>query len=239
MLNVILAGISQRPDIQIVGIDCAGGVELSDWSSRFSLFATNQVEAVDALEALWIEHERRIKWLLANGHKSVANAGYSPEMPLWVVVIDEAAQLFRLESTNREEKATGQRLVDLVTRLVTVARKTGIVVILATQKPTTNTLPSLIRDNAQVKVCFRVMTPEAATSVLGDSVSSAPMSPTLIPREARGQAIAEGQDGELTVVRSFFINEDNDRAIANRYAHLARPIPREQDGDVVDAEVEE
>src|SRR5690606_34301902 len=119
---------------------------------RFSEFATNQEQAIDALEALWQEHERRIEWLKANGYKSVSNAGHSEEMPLWLGVIDEAAQLFRLESTNRDEKERGKHLVDLVTRLVTVSRKTSIVVVLATQKPTTNTIPSLIRDNAQVKV---------------------------------------------------------------------------------------
>lgn len=222
--NVVLAGLAQRPDVQIVGIDCAGGVELSDWAPRLSALATSQEEAIDALQALWEEHERRIEWLKAHGYKSLANAGFSEEMPLYVAVIDEAAQLFRLESPNKEDKARGSQLVDLVTRLITVSRKTGIVVILATQKPTTNTLPSLCRDNAQVKVAFRVTTAEAAKSILGDSASVAPVPPTAIRRDQKGVAIAEGADGELTVVRSYYIDEESDRAIAQAYAHLARPL---------------
>lgn len=223
-LNVLLAGVSQRPDVQIVGIDCAGGVELEDWSPRFSAFATDQDSALEVLRELWGEHERRIALLRRRGFKSLTNMGFSEEMPLLLVVIDEAAQLFRLESTNKEDKAKGNELVDLATRLVTVARKTGIVVVLATQKPMATTLPTLLRDNAQVKVSFRVVTEDAARAVLGASASSSFMSPTEIRRDERGVAIAEGADGELTKVRSFYISEESDRTIARQYAHLAKPL---------------
>lgn len=236
-LNGLLAGVAARPDVQIIGIDCAGGVELADWSSRFFEFATNQFEAIESLSAVWAEHERRILWLRAHGHKSVANAGYSPDLPLLLVIIDEAAQLFRHDSSDKEEKARGDQLNSLVTRLVTVSRKTGISVVLATQRPMSSVISTNIRDNMQNKVCFRVMTPESATAVLGDGASYAPMSPTAIKREDKGVAIAEGIDGELTVVRSFYISEESDRAIARQYAHLARPLPVQTDEDIVDAEV--
>lgn len=236
--NVLLAGIAQRPDVQIVGIDPAGGVEFSDWCPRMSVLATNQDEAIDALTRVWEQvHQPRIKWLVDNGYKSVANAGYSKDMPLWVVVIDEAAQLFRLDSPIKEDVAKGKQLVDLVTRLVTVSRKTGIVVWLMTQKPLTSVIPSLVRDNAQVKVAFRLMTPEAAATVLGDAASVAPMSPTEIRLDQRGVAVAATESGDLKVVRSFYISEESDRAIARQYAHLTRPLPYVNDGDIVDAEV--
>jgi S-DNA-T family DNA segregation ATPase FtsK/SpoIIIE len=235
--NVLLAGMAPRVDIQIVGIDCAGGVELSDWQPRFSEFATNQEQAIDVLTALWSEHERRIIWLREHGYKSVSNAGYSETMPLWICLIDEAAQLFRLDSSNKEEKARGQQLNDLVTRLVTVSRKTGIVVVLLTQRPMSSVISTNIRDNMPHKVCFRVMTPESATAVLGDAASYAPMSPTEIKREQKGVAIAEDEDGDLTVVRSFFITEESDRAIARQYAHLARRLPRQHEDGIVDAEI--
>ncbi|OIQ88392.1 DNA translocase FtsK [mine drainage metagenome] len=235
--NVLLAGIASREDIQILGIDCAGGVEFEDWRPRMFGCATNQEEAIEHLEALWNEYKRREEWLKSVGFRSVKNAGLSAEVPLIVCLIDEAAFLFRLDAANKQEKERGQHLVDLVTRLVTLARRAGIVVVLMTQKPTTNTLPSIIRDNAQVKVSFRVTTPEAATAVLGDSASLAPISPTEIGREQRGVAIAEGADGDLTVVRAFYINEESDRAIARRYAHLTRPLPRAGDEDIVEAEI--
>lgn len=223
-LNVLLAGVSQRSDVQIVGIDCAGGVELEDWSPRFSAFATDQDEALTALRALWDEHERRIKWLRAKGFKSLTNAGFTDEMPLYLCVIDEAAQLFHTGSGSKDDKARAHELIDLTTRLVTVARKTGIVVVLATQKPTYDTIPTLLRDNAQVKVSFRVTTEDAARAVLGANASSAVMSPTQIKRTEKGVAIAEGADSELTKVRSYYISEESDRAIARQYAHLARPL---------------
>ncbi|MBM7331399.1 hypothetical protein JS562_51955 [Agrobacterium sp. S2] len=223
-LAVLLAGVSQRPDVQIIGIDCAGGVELSDWQPRLSALATNQEEAIEVLEALWVEHERRVEWLKAHGYRSMANAGLSAEMPLLLCVVDEAAQLFMLNSTDKEEVTRGKRLVALVTRLITVSRKSGVVVVLATQKPVAETLPTLCRDNAQVKIAFRVTTLEAAKSVLGDSVHAAPVSPTEIKREQKGVAVAEGPDGDLTLVRSYYMDEEADRAVAQAYAHLRRPL---------------
>lgn len=236
--NVMLAGLSSRPDVQIIGIDPAGGVEFSDWAPRMSALATDQDSAIDALTRVWEQvHEPRIRWLRENGFKSLANAGYSEAMPLYVVVIDEAAQLFRMDSPIKEDVTRGKRLIDLVTRLVTVSRKTGIVVWLMTQKPLTSVIPSLVRDNAQVKVAFRVMTPEAATTVLGDAASVAPMSPTEIRLDQKGVAVAATESGELKVVRSFYINEESGREIARRYASLARPLPRQTDEDIIDAEV--
>jgi DNA segregation ATPase FtsK/SpoIIIE-like protein len=47
------------------------------------------------------------------------------------------------------------------------------VTILATQKPTSDSLPTDIRDNASLRVCFGVQSTYAASAVLGDDWSAA------------------------------------------------------------------
>ncbi len=46
-------------------------------------------------------------------------------------------------------------------------RGAGIQVILATQKSTTDAVPSAIRDQCGIRICFRVMTRDAVESALG------------------------------------------------------------------------
>lgn len=222
-LNVLLSQMAYCPDIQICGIDAAGGVELGDWSPRFSALAIDQDEAIEMLESLWEIHQSRIKFLKENHKKSISNYGYSEDLPLIVVAIDEAAQLFLLESTDREQKAKGQKLVNLVQNIVTVSRKTGICVLLATQKPGSTTIPTGIRDNMGVKVSYRVTTGATAAMVLGDVDMSA-IAPTNIKLHDKGRAVVADQDSVLQYVHSRLITEETGMAIVEENKHLRKSL---------------
>lgn len=222
-LNVILSQLAYLTDVQVCGVDAAGGVELEDWSPRFSALAIDQDEAIEMLEKLWEIHLHRISLLKKAHKKSISNLGYSEELPLIVLVIDEAAQLFRLESTDREQKAKGNKLVDLIQNLVTVSRKTGICVFLATQKPSATTIPTGIRDNMGVKCSFRVTTGSVATMVLGEVDMSA-ISPTEINLKDKGRAVVADQDSVLQFVQSRFISEETGMAIVEETKHLRKPL---------------
>lgn len=43
-----------------------------------------------------------------------------------------------------------------------------------TQKPTTDCLPSQLRDNCGARICFQISTPEAARAVLGNLPDGSP-----------------------------------------------------------------
>lgn len=222
-LNVILSQLAYLPDVQVCGVDAAGGVEFGDWSPIFSALAIDQDEAIEMLEKLWEIHLYRIGLLKKAHKKSISNLGYSEDLPLVVLCIDEAAQLFRLESTDREQKAKGNKLVDLIQNLVTVSRKTGICVFLATQKPSATTIPTGIRDNMGVKVSFRVTTGSVATMVLGEVDMSA-ISPTDINLTDKGRAVVADQDSVLQFAQSRFISEETGMAIVEETKHLRKPL---------------
>jgi hypothetical protein len=222
-LNVILSQLAYLPEAVLLGVDAAGGVELADWAPRFSALAIDQDEAIEMLEKLWEIHLYRINLLKKAHKKSVSNLGYSEDLPLIVLVIDEAAQLFRLGSTDKEQKAKGNKLVDLIQNLVTVSRKTGICVFLATQKPGAETIPTGIRDNMGVKVSYRVTTSATAFMVLGD-VDMSDISPTDIKLEDKGRAVVADQDSVLQFVHGRNISEETGMAIVEETKHLRKPL---------------
>lgn len=223
-INVLLANVSHRPDVQLIGIDLKGGLELGDWEPRCAAVAFDQAAALSVLDRLHLLHKARMQLLRTAGYASMANHGYSVDHPLYLVVVDEAAELFSPEGSSKEAKVLASDLLAQTSRIVRLCRATGIVVLLATQKPTADSLPTIIRDNAPAKTAFRCTTAEQAVSILGDAARSAEFAPTDIGIAEKGVAVTADADGVLRRVRSFYISEVSRRAVVAATAHLARPL---------------
>ncbi|WP_158716348.1 FtsK/SpoIIIE domain-containing protein [Blastococcus sp. Marseille-P5729] len=221
-ISAVLAALAPRADVQIVGIDMKGGLEMAAWRPRLSTVAGDQTTAIDVLEQLDRLRLARQDQLLAAGATNAATLGWSTDFPLVVAVLDECAEAFAPEDTSKEAKERTARLTALTSRLVRLGRAVGVVAVLATQKPTAESLPTPIRDNAGTRVAMRCTTPEQARAILGDTPDGAP-SPTAISRETPGVAVAE-VGGELRRVRVAFVPDEVRRQIAQATAHLARPL---------------
>ena len=105
------------------------------------------------------------------------------------VILDEAQTWFTMPS-DKEKKVFVAEARELVETLIRKGRSAGIVVVLTTQKPSAASIPTDLRDNAALKLCFKVTTPEMAVTVLGQQASDAP-SPTDIARSAHGRFVME------------------------------------------------
>jgi hypothetical protein len=223
-MNVLLANVAHRPDVQIVAMDMKEGLEMKPWLDRCSATAFTQTDAVKVFQQLMELHKRRAEVLHRSGKASFANLGYSETNPLHLVVIDEAAELFTPESSSKEDKAVAADCLTYVSKIVRLCRATGIFVVLATQKPTVDSLPSIIRDNCASKIAFRCMTNEQAIAIHGDALKVAEFSPTSIKKDQKGVAVAANADGDLYRVRGFYLGEEDRREIVRRTAHLARNL---------------
>ncbi|HEY1571683.1 MAG TPA: cell division protein FtsK [Pseudonocardiaceae bacterium] len=96
-------------------------------------------------------------------------------MPVTVVIIDEV-QVF-LENHTRQQiggkKATlGEYIADLLTYLVRKGPAAGIVVIIATQRPDSNTIPSRLRAVLGSRFALRVMDWRDSNIVLGEQMNT-------------------------------------------------------------------
>ncbi|ACU37530.1 cell division protein FtsK [Actinosynnema mirum] len=145
-------------------------------------------------------------------------------MPVTGVVIDEV-QVY-LENTTRVEvggrKTTlGLYVADLLTYLVRKGPAAGIVVVLATQRPDSNTIPSRLRAVLGSRFALRVMDWRDSNIVLGEQMNTRGYdASTLLPAH-RGVGILR-PDGEMgsdvlaTTVRTYYLPNPDWRTICTR-----------------------
>ncbi len=116
------------------------------------------------------------------GESNLWSVGPSRTHPVVVVVIDECqAYLDGKSFPTKESKAVGAEGDSIVRDLVKRGRSAGIIVILSTQRPTADSIPTSTRDNCGLRVCFSVRTREAAAAVLGEFSTESDISPIGAP----------------------------------------------------------
>lgn len=225
-LTTLMAALVPRPDVQLVVIDGKGG---SDWSwiaPRASVHWVDDEDLDGVLNVMTRVHDEmrhRLQTMKSvTGNSNIWHSGPTPEMPLLVILVDECQTFFDTKGLPKDRKATADAIAARCTSLVKKGRSAGILVISTTQKPTSDSIPTALRDNSALRICFRVMTPEAEASVLGDRGEP---SATAIGASLPGMAIVATETGERERVRFSYLPEDTAEAWARQHAHLRRDLP--------------
>jgi DNA segregation ATPase FtsK/SpoIIIE-like protein len=229
-IRSVLAPLLRSRHTQFACIDGKGGSDWAPFSDR--CFASISVlddpePAVDLLRSLEAERKRRVTVLpKLRGSSNFWSGGPGPELPLIVLVIDEAQAILDSSYHSKTDK-TAQALVaeaqGLCKRLSALGRSAGLLTVVATQKPTSESIPSMVRDNATAAICFSVATRQAAEAVLGDKPDKAfaddadPPSPIGLPQ---GVAVVAMPGESLVKVRVPYIPEAVLRETARETAHL-------------------
>ncbi|WP_131817905.1 type IV secretory system conjugative DNA transfer family protein [Mycobacteroides abscessus] len=140
-------------------------------------------------------------------------------------VLDECQTWLDTSGMDKDEKACADEVRKLIRTLVQKGRSAGIIVVLTTQKPDATSIPTVIRDNAALKVCFRVSTPEQAITVLGRQASGAP-DPTEILMSTRGRGVMETEGHGIVLFQAGY------RDPAELDAELSQRQPVEDQSEV-------
>jgi DNA segregation ATPase FtsK/SpoIIIE-like protein len=135
---------------------------------------------------------------------------------LHVVVIDELA--LYVAGT---DKKSAQRFAELLRDLVARGRAAGIVVLAATQKPSTDIVPSTLRDLFGFRWALRFATRDASDTVLGAGWASEGFSASNLNSARRGVGLLLHEGGVPVQLRTFHLNDDDVRVLAER-ARLLR-----------------
>jgi len=141
-------------------------------------------------------------------------------MPLIVVVIDELAHY--LNGPDRRQNA---EFANLLRDLVSRGRAVGIVVLAATQKPSTDVIPSAIRDLFGFRWAFRCTTPQASDTILGQGWASLGHTASAIDPAARGVGLLLHEGGQPVRMRACYLDDDDLVALAERAAALRAGQP--------------
>ena len=181
--------------------------------------ARNFEEIADYMDRMVTEGYRRLDELgeLKDGESNFWKSSITPDTPFKVIVIDECQLIFGTKPKNKEEREAIERIEDAVGEIVKVFRQAGYCVILATQKPTSDTIPTHIRDNCGLALSFRVSKTVSEMATLGDAKDGETIFATDIPKRLRGTAVMADENGERQMIRYAYLDEKRIEKELNEY----------------------
>lgn len=203
-INYMLYQASRFSQVQFVICNAAGKPDYVQWLPRASAVAVGKLATDAAIDgALDIMHERYAT-LLPEGissHMTDAMARayalttsrqvvISDDMPLIVIIIDEFVQYLAGRGTKDRNTAK-------LHELITIGRAAGMLVILATQRPSVNVASTDLRENVPFKVSF-ALDRNGAHMVFGDQADEVPLEELDIP--GHGYAIVDGQRANIPFI---------------------------------------
>ncbi|BBY56162.1 hypothetical protein H7J07_06755 [Mycobacterium koreense] len=123
------------------------------------------------------------------------------------VILDECQTWLDQSGMDKDEKSLSSEITRLIRTLVQKGRSVGIIVVLTTQKPDAVSIPTVIRDNSALKICFRVSTPEQGITVLGRQSPGAP-DPTEILMSTKGRGVMETEGQGIVLFQAGYAAPD-------------------------------
>lgn len=235
-MTALVSGLLTSESVALAVIDGKGGTDW-DWvEPRASLFAKdglddlNLVQVIDGIVDLMRYRLATQKDL--RGSSNFWDLPLSPSSPAVILLIDECQTIFDMRGPSKENRDRASHACAQVEKLVRLGRAAGIITILMTQKPTVDSLPSAIRDNASLRVAFRVATSAAEESILGDAARTSSVRATEIAPNMRGVAVVADPDGALERVRFGFIPENRAADLAEATANKRPQLSGEREGMV-------
>ncbi len=149
------------------------------------------------------------------------------------VGVDECHELFE-----HEDKAVADEFIRIFTDLVKRGPALGIMVYLATQKPSAKSIPTGISDNAVIRICLKVHGQTSNDQVLGTSAHKMGIKATMLAFEDKGVAYLKGEGSDAKIVRGVVgLDTPTAEKVALR-ARAARELEGRLTGHAIGEEME-
>jgi S-DNA-T family DNA segregation ATPase FtsK/SpoIIIE len=227
-VRCVLAGCALDPRVQLRVWELKGSGDLESFERIAHRYGSGVDDAtiegcLNDLRELLAELEQRaarLKALRATARdlvpdsKVTSDLAQRREMGLYpiVMVADEAQELFAHSDFGKE---AGQ----LATSIIKRGRALGVVLVLATQRPDKDSLPTGVSANVSTRFCLRVMGQIENDMVLGTSSYKNGVRATLLTRSDKGVGYLVGATDQPTVCRSYYLGaEATDSIVARAYA---------------------
>lgn len=128
--------------------------------------------------------------------------------PFEVIIIDEVQELLDTQGANKEDKELMGAATRDLKSLVKKGRAAGYFTILSTQKSTSDSIPTAIRDQMPIRISGRQMTVASTIAALGD-LPEGVLSPheDIAPNQPGRLIVYEG--GTTDMVQGFYLDESN------------------------------
>lgn len=206
-VSVLIACAALDPAVRIWGLD-AKRLELGLWRPVLDRFVGNDIDAaIGAMTDLQTIMDDRYTALEATGRRKVTPA----DGPLYLFAIDEL-RFFTGHSDRKKRQAFNDLAIDLAAR----GRAAGIILAAATQKPSTDVVPSSLRDLLAYRWAMRCTTKDASDTIIGAGWASSGFSAATIDTRTPGVGLLLAEGDRPRRVRSGYLSDDEIRIIAAR-----------------------
>jgi S-DNA-T family DNA segregation ATPase FtsK/SpoIIIE len=206
-LNLITAHGALSADCQLALID-GKQVELGPWRHCADIFVGPSItDALAAMTTLQQTMNDRYDHLLATGRRKITR---QTGETVWLVMIDEYAYF----STTVGKKQQRDEFEALARDLVARGRAAGVIVILATQRPSHQIIDPSLRDLFSYRLAFRCTTDSSSDVVLGQGWAKEGYTAAEIDPLARGVGWLLSETGVPRRIKTAYLTDDD-------IAHLA------------------
>ncbi len=214
-LNLITAHGVLSADCKLILID-GKQVELGMWRHCADKFIGPSIkDAIAAFTEFTEIMNRRYDRLLAAGLRKITRESGEP---VYLVVIDEYAYF----SATVGDKAQQAKFAALTRDLVARGRAAGVIVILATQRPSHQVIDPSLRDLFGYRWAFRCTTDSSSDVVLGHGWASEGYSAATIDPLARGVSWLLSETGVPRRIKAAYLSDHDIRHLAAYAAQLRR-----------------
>jgi S-DNA-T family DNA segregation ATPase FtsK/SpoIIIE len=217
-INLITAHGALSYDCRLVLVD-GNQVQLGPWRDCADIFiGPSLTDAITAFKKFQQIMNDRYTKLLATGRRKITRDDGDH---VYLVVIDEYAYYSATvgKKTEREEFAALAR--DLIAR----GRAAGVILILATQRPSHQIIDPSMRDLFSYRLAFRCTTDSSSDVVLGQGWAAQGYSAATIDPLARGVAWLLSETGVPRRIKAAWLPDHDIHHLAAYAAQLRRKEP--------------
>jgi len=126
-----------------------------------------------------------------------------------VFIIDECQNLFA-------HPTFGAEAAELSIAIIKLGRALGVILLLATQRPDKDSLPTGVSANVGIRFCLRVMGQVENDMVLGTSMYRNGVRATTFTKRDKGIGYLAGESDDPLIVRTYYVDNPTADAICER-----------------------
>ena len=216
----IIAHAALCPDVRMWFLD-GKWVELGFWQPLAERFVGPVLpDAIDTLTELCRRLDERYEWLLSTGRRKLTpdeSAGWD------LVVVDELSLYTATYGTPAEQKEFSRLLRDIVSR----GRAACMPVVASAQRPSSDVVPTSLRDLFAYRWAFRCTTPASSDVVLYDGAATDGYDAAQLDPDAAGVGYLLAHGGIPHRIKSAYLTDDDIAVIVRAGLHLrSNGVPR-------------
>ena len=211
-LNLITAHAALSHDCKLILVD-GKQVELGLWRGCADAFIGPSIEdAIEAFTDFQATMNDRYNKLLATGRRKITRHDGEP---VYLIPIDEYAYFSATVGSKQQREQFAGLTRDLVAR----GRAAGVIVVLATQRPSHQVIDPSMRDLFSYRWAFRCTTDSSSDVVLGQGWASEGYTAADIDPLARGVGWLLSETGIPRRIKAAYLDDDTIKYLA---AYAAR-----------------